>query len=252
MRPVGSLRSIFLGGLTRGLPLHPRASRGTHWASAGWVRWDEAHRGLWPETPSIPASWWQGPAMCCHPRAPSPAWPGFWRGFWSVSVVGQSPCPHPGLPAPWLLTKTPPGRGPRAVDAAAPALQRRAGPLAASLPRCNKLGCIFVTFLVLCTSVRVYLHRNVCRHVWVRACVAKGSLHLRCACEYRGKFQRGAVGWGGALFFFFNFNGLFSYFWFQVWTLFLFFCKGWAGVCFGLIDKVRALIRTKFLCLLLW
>lgn len=141
--------------------------------------------------------------------------------------------------------------GPRAVDAAAPALQRRAGPLAASLPRRNKLGCIFVTFLVLCTSVRVYLHRNVCRHVWVRACVAKGSLHLRCACEYRGKFQRGAVGWGGALFFF-NFNGLFSYFWFQVWTLFLFFCKGWAGVCFGLIDKVRALIRTKFLCLLLW
>lgn len=46
------------------------------------------------------------------------------------------------------------------------------------------------------------------------------------------------MGWGGALFFFFfNFNGLFSYFWFQVWILFYFFFL--QGVGWGLfrIDR---------------
>jgi len=59
---------------------------------------------------------------------------------------------------------------------------------AASPRRCSNLRCIFVMFFVLCMLVRVYLHMNVCRCVWVCAhacvcvcvCVAKGSIYLRC------------------------------------------------------------------------
>lgn len=187
-------KEICLHGILRGYFLFPSSSP----SSCPKFIFGQVGGSLRPEvgnqgTAGEAEGWWQGPATCCHPRAPSPAWllELVFRGTVPVSpsraarqnasrpcAVGRARC----CPCLAML-----GQATRSL----PAWLQRAG--------VNYLyrSSFFVRRCVW------YFHRGVCRRVWVRACVAKGSLHLRCACESRGKFQRGGSGLGWGPFFFF-------------------------------------------------